>query len=207
MKIVAIVSPKGGSGKSTLTRNLAAAATGDGVEVAVIDADAQGTSAEWARVRGGAEDAPPVPGYTADPGTAARSAASAGARLVLVDTPTAIEKDPDGFKALVLAAAMVVIPTQALPDDVRSVETIMRAVQALGRPAMYALNRVKPRVKETDGARLRLIRSGDVAAAAIPDSVDVVRAMANGYGVTEVGGRGADEIAALWQEVRRRIGL
>lgn len=89
----------------------------------------------------------------------------------------------------------------------RSVETIMRAVQALGRPAIYCLNRVKPRVKETDGARLRLIRSGDVAAAAIPDSVDVVRAMANGYGVTEVGGRGADEVAALWQEVRRRVGL
>ncbi|MBY3757746.1 hypothetical protein [Azospirillum formosense] len=30
MKIIAVVSPKGGSGKSTLTRNLAAAAAGDG---------------------------------------------------------------------------------------------------------------------------------------------------------------------------------
>ncbi|SMF55465.1 chromosome partitioning protein [Azospirillum oryzae] len=206
MKIIAVVSPKGGSGKSTLTRNLAAAAAGDGVPVAVIDTDAQGTSAEWARVRADA-DAVPVPGFTAETSAAARRADAAGAQLVLVDTPTAIEKDPEGFKALVLASELVVIPTQALPDDVRSVETIMRAVQALDRPAIYCLNRVKPRVKETDGARLRLIRSGDVAAAAIPDSVDVVRAMANGYGVTEVGGRGADEVAALWQEVRRRIGL
>lgn len=97
MKIIAVVSPKGGSGKSTLTRNLAAAAAGDGVHVAVIDTDAQGTSAEWTRVRADA-DATPVPGFTAETAAAARWADAAGVQLVLVDTPTAIEKDPEGFK-------------------------------------------------------------------------------------------------------------
>lgn len=50
--IISVMSRKGGCGKSTLSMNLAAfLASNAGVKVALMDADPQGSSTEWIRVR------------------------------------------------------------------------------------------------------------------------------------------------------------
>jgi chromosome partitioning protein len=51
MYVVALVTQKGGSGKSTLTVGLAVAAMEDANRVAVIEADSQGTVSRWSRRR------------------------------------------------------------------------------------------------------------------------------------------------------------
>ena len=47
MKIIAIVNEKGGTGKSTISTNLATALHRRGSKVVLIDADPQGTARDW----------------------------------------------------------------------------------------------------------------------------------------------------------------
>jgi chromosome partitioning protein len=58
MQRVALISQKGGVGKSTLTVHLAVAAWQAGQKVAVLDADPQASAGAWHRVREAAD--PPV---------------------------------------------------------------------------------------------------------------------------------------------------
>ena len=205
MTTILILSPKGGSGKSTLARTLAAAAAGDGFHVTTLDTDPQGTLAQWHRRRAQIEGIPAIEGKAVAIAHAAKIATSSG--LLFVDTPTAIEAYPEAVNSLILAADLVLIPSQPLPDDVESVKTAMKIVVGHKRKAVYVLNRVRTAVKEVEGARMTLGRSGDVAAVALPDSVAVVRAMNSGYGPSEVSGRGSEEANALWSEIRRRVEL
>ena len=46
-KVVAVVNQKGGSGKTTLTMQLAGTLARRGVKVLVVDADTQGTATRW----------------------------------------------------------------------------------------------------------------------------------------------------------------
>src|ERR1700709_1174590 len=58
---VLLTSPKGGVGKSMLTRNLAVAAAWDGAKVATADLDPQATLTIWSRRR--PKDVPQIPHY------------------------------------------------------------------------------------------------------------------------------------------------
>jgi len=55
MTTLAIVSQKGGSGKTTLAVHVAAAAAAAGKVAVIIDTDPQATAAAWGDWRGGAE--------------------------------------------------------------------------------------------------------------------------------------------------------
>ena len=57
MPTIAIISQKGGAGKTTLALHLAAAAEDAGHTALVIDLDPQATASQWAAWR---KDAPPV---------------------------------------------------------------------------------------------------------------------------------------------------
>jgi chromosome partitioning protein len=56
MQVIAIVSQKGGVGKSTIAVHLATEATAQGMRVLLLDLDPQGSAMEWASRRG---DLPP----------------------------------------------------------------------------------------------------------------------------------------------------
>ena len=61
MNIVAIVSSKGGVGKTTVTQCLAVEALRQGIAAAIIDADPQKSAADWGEQRAAADlDAPAV---------------------------------------------------------------------------------------------------------------------------------------------------
>ena len=56
MKTVAIISQKGGAGKTTLALHIATAAEQSGMRAAMLDMDPQGTAEAWAGWR---KDEPP----------------------------------------------------------------------------------------------------------------------------------------------------
>src|SRR3546814_20689426 len=86
MPTIAIISQKGGAGKTTLALHLAAAAEDSGHTALVIDVDPQATASQWAAWR---QDAPPVVIDSAPPRLAAKieQATGQGAAFLVIDTP------------------------------------------------------------------------------------------------------------------------
>src|SRR3546814_4044280 len=86
MPTIAIISQKGGAGKTTLALHLAAAAEDSGHTALVIDVDPQATASQWAAWR---QDAPPVVIDSALPRLAAKieQATGQGAAFIVLDTP------------------------------------------------------------------------------------------------------------------------
>ncbi len=86
MTTIAIVSQKGGAGKTTLAISLAAVALRHGQLSLIIDADPQATASSWADWRG--SEPPEV--IDSAPGRIAvkvDQAKAEGAKLVIIDTP------------------------------------------------------------------------------------------------------------------------
>lgn len=136
MKTIAILSNKGGAGKTTIVLHLAVAAERRGVTVAVIDLDPQASAAEWSDSRAG--DSPSV---TPIPASRLRRAidvaASAGAGLCIIDSAP---HSADAAVAAAEVADMILIPCRAGILDLRAIATTARIVKATGKAAFVILN-------------------------------------------------------------------
>lgn len=209
MKRLLVLSPKGGSGKSTVARNIAAAAVQAGLKVATLDTDPQGTLTRWWQRR--PDVAPTIEHYQESLATLDDAPTDIdGIDLLVVDTPTALETA--GYRkpaeALIQAADLILIPVQATPEDLESARGAVRLVRSLNRSGIFVLNRVKPRVREVTDARRGLAGGGDVAPVDLPDLAEVYRSYAAGLGVVEMpGARSAQDFAALWSYVADKLGL
>lgn len=204
MKRLLILSPKGGSGKSTMASNIAVAAVHEGLSVATLDTDRQQTLTRWSERR--PDDVLQIPHAFVSLGDVLETSMDVDTiDLLVIDTPTAVEEYPEATKMLVLQANLVLIPTQPSPVDVESVVQAMRLVRTLRRHGIFLLNRVAPRVGETAATRRELGHHGDVCATDVAHTVEVQRAYSHGRGVLEVKGKVGEDIRAVWQEVRRRL--
>src|SRR5271163_3726008 len=136
MKIVAILSQKGGSGKTTLTLNLAVAAEKAGKSVAVIDLDPQASSAGWKDSRAG--DSPYVIALPHSRLAQALQAAQEGqADLAFIDTAPHSE---GVALAAAKAADIVLIPCRPGILDLRAIGTTAELVKLAGKRAYVVLN-------------------------------------------------------------------
>ncbi len=84
MKVIAILSEKGGAGKTTLSVHLAVAAQRAGFDTAIIDLDPQGSAADWGDRRGQAPEAVAIPPIRLEKLLA--DLRKNGADLVVIDT-------------------------------------------------------------------------------------------------------------------------
>jgi chromosome partitioning protein len=207
MKTALVYGPKGGPGKSTITRNLAAAAAADGFSTATLDTDAQGTLSHWHKARPAdsvvirAERVP-----LAD----IRSAPVAveGVDLLIIDTPTAVEAWPMQMGLLINAADLILMPIQPSPEDVLSMAPAAKHLAKLGRPFTFVVNRARTNQRETREVRALLAGLGDVAPVVLPELVEMPRSFAAGLGVVEFpGARSATAMRELWHHVAGLLGL
>src|SRR4026208_32227 len=114
MRVLAMASQKGGSGKTTLSGHLAVQAQLAGAgPVCLIDIDPQGSLADWWKER---SDDMPAFAQT----TVARLASDLevlrqqGFRLAVIDTPPAITM---AIQSVLAVAELIVIPTRPSPHD------------------------------------------------------------------------------------------
>ena len=204
MKVIAIASRKGGSGKTTLAGHLAVQAerTGSG-PVALADVDPQGSLADWWNTR-----AAPTPVFVqtalADLADDIGRLRSLGIKILIIDTPPALTST---IGDVIKLADLVVIPTRPSPHDLRSIGATVELVEHLGKPLVFALNGATPRARITSEAVTILSRHGLLAPVIIHQRVDFASSMIDGRTVMELSGgtRSAAEIAKLWKYLATRL--
>lgn len=143
MNIVAIVSSKGGVGKTTVTQCLAVEALRQGIAAAIIDADPQKSAADWGEQRAAADlDAPAVIAL------GSKSLVSVitdlrkrGAAMIFIDTPP--HSAPAINAALDVSTASIMV-TRPNPMDLRALEATWSIVSRMRKPSAAIFTQTPP---------------------------------------------------------------
>src|SRR4051794_34209137 len=207
MKTIVIANQKGGSGKSTITVHLAAAAeqASDG-PVVISDTDPQGTAADWfnQRKKAGLE----TPRYSAltlsDLKGRVKALNEAGASYLFIDTAPSIGAVNADLFAL---ADLILIPLNPTPADLRALVKGLPLVRQSGKTFQFVLTRVRPNLRNNDGTALALSALGLVLSTRMHERVIYAETFAHGKTALETDTKGiaAQEVGALWSEVKRKI--
>lgn len=205
MQTIAIVSQKGGSGKTTLSLHLAVAAQQAGRSAVVIDLDPQASSAGWKDSRASEE-----PVVVSVPATrlpqALEAAKNGGADLAIIDTAP-----HSGEVALAAAEAadLVLIPSRPGILDLRAIGTTARVVKLAGKPGYVVLNAMPPRAPHVlaDATKAAAVHGLDVAPVSVQQRAAYAHSLTAGQTAQEFerGGKAAEEIAKLYEWLRRAV--
>jgi chromosome partitioning protein len=204
MRVLAMASQKGGSGKTTLSGHLAVQAQLAGAgPVVLIDIDPQGSLADWWNER---ETEFPAFAQT----TVGRLAGDLemlrqqGFKLAVIDTPPAITM---AIQSVINVAELIVIPTRPSPHDLRAVGATVDLCERAGKPLIFVVNGATPKAKITYEAAVALSQHGTVAPVTLHHRTDYAASMIDGRTVMEIdpGGRSAQEIEELWRYMADRL--
>jgi chromosome partitioning protein len=141
MKTIAIVSRKGGAGKTTLTLHLAAAAVSKKKRVAVIDLDPQASATGWGDSRD--SDTPAViSAQAARLPQVLQTASENEVNFVFIDTSPHSET---AALAAIRAADLILIPCRPAILDLRAIGDTVDLVKLAKKTATIIFNAVPPR--------------------------------------------------------------
>jgi chromosome partitioning protein len=205
MKTLAMVTQKGGTGKTTLAASLAVAAQEAGEQVYCIDMDPQGSLYGWGQQReaeGPGVDRAGPEQLTAALGTLAKARYT----LVIIDTAGV---DSAATAAAMRAADLALIPTRPSLLDIRASRPTMETLTRLGQPFAFVLNQCPPgRNSRPQDAAKALTLLGILAQPHLALRADHLDAVAQGLGVTEYAseGKAADEVRQLWAWAKKTMG-
>ena len=207
MKTIVVANQKGGSGKSTVTVHLAAAAeqAGDG-PIVISDTDPQGTAADWFNQRKKAGIDTPLysPLSLSELGSKVRALGNAGASYLFIDTAPSIGAVNADLFAL---ADLILIPLNPTPADLRALVKGLPLIRESGRPFQFLLSRVRPNLRNNDGTAIALQALGMVLTPRMHERVIYAETFAHGRTALELDGKGvaAQELAALWAAVKEKL--
>ena len=144
MKIVVLLSQKGGTGKSTIATHLAVCAARQGKAVALFDIDPQASAAKWSDRRA-AEGPPVVRAGAAQLPHLVQQARQQGADIILIDT--AGHADASSLHALQLAD-LVLIPCRPSAADLDAIEDTIALAYTLTGTHTGPLGKIPPTGKK-----------------------------------------------------------
>lgn len=160
MKTVAIISQKGGAGKTTIGIHLAVAAEQRGMNTALFDLDPQASASSWSDKRNKLSPAVVSAQAARLPGLL-KQAAAQSADLVIIDS--APNADAASLAAA-QAADLILIPCRPAAFDLNAIGTTLNLAAVAGKPAYVVLNAVPPHGKVGQEAR-RVLEDGGVKVA------------------------------------------
>jgi len=207
MTTIAIISQKGGAGKTTLALHLAAAAHDAGRVALIIDTDPQATASQWAAWR---QDAPPEVIDSPPPRLAAKvaQAKGQGADFIVIDTPPHADT---AARAAVEIADLVLIPCRPSAFDLSAIQTTAKLVQLLRKPAFVVFTAGSPNAPRMYQEAGELVMGFGTPACPvqIPDRAAYRHASGEGRTVMEYepDGKAAEDIRQLYEWTCRQVGL
>jgi chromosome partitioning protein len=208
MRTVAIVSQKGGAGKTTLAVHLASAASADAVTL-IVDTDAQATASRWSAWRGGGDPEVIDCGAPSLLEAKLEKARELGAQLVVLDTPP--HADAMARQAARLAD-LILIPCRPRAFDLAAIEATAELVHASRKRAFVVFMAGPPRapliyreaedlIQGTFGLAVAPIRLHERAA--------FHHSTASGQHAAQwdPAGKAAAEMDALWAWTREQLNM
>lgn len=210
MKVLGLLSRKGGSGKTTLAIHIAVLAQASGRRVLLVDLDPQASASAWWQAR--AETTPQM--EQSDPGRVSgllETARNAGVDLAIIDTRPSVEADASHVAT---TSDFVLIPTRPAILDLRAILATLDIVKGNHRRASIVLNACPPprggvgEASATNDARKALKAFGvPVAPVTIVQRAALSHALVGGMAVseTEPDSKAAKEIGALWRFVEKEL--
>ncbi len=206
MRIYALISQKGGAGKSTLATHLATLAAEGGAPSFLIDRDPQATSAKWWERRREIEPAPEWPHLIDLDGRSIEAVAPElrqGEGRLFIDTRPAVQ-EPEAQAARV--ADLVIVPVRPTMNDLEAIGDTLDMVRRIGTPAVVVVNSARNAGRAKD-ARSALSEFGiPVCPHHLTDRTAYHDAAVRGSTVMELGGAAAEAAAAemrkAWEWIR-----
>lgn len=198
VQTIVIASQKGGSGKTTLSRNIAVAL---GDDVALIDTDPQGSLTAWWNRR--EAETPILVSIEHGLPATLKALDEAGIKMVLIDTPPSAH----AFVADVIALAdLVLVPVRPTPDDLDAVGPTLDMIEGAGKNFVFVVSQAKKRTKLAMETIPALAQHGKVSPVVVHDRVEFPTAALDGRAVVEVGeGQAATEIHELVTYLRKQL--
>lgn len=204
MQTVAIISQKGGAGKTTLAVNLAVTAEKKGKSVLLLDLDPQASSASWKDSR-----AAETPVVVAAPASRLsqylETGRQNGADFAIIDTAPHSE---NAALESARAADLVLIPCRAGILDIRAIQSSLNICRLANKQAFVVLNALPAQgsMAEEAAAAIQQI-GGQLIGSGIVQRIAFNHAMTSGQGVAEYEptGKAAAEIETILNEVTKAL--
>lgn len=206
MKVLAILSEKGGAGKTTVTVHLAVAAKLAGLDVAIIDLDPQASAADWSDRRGSEPEAVAIPPARLE--KLLNDLRANEADLAIIDTGR--DSNNAGYTAA-QAADLILIPCRGGGFDFRALSRTLDLCRLSHKRPCLLLNGMRP------GANRAAADAREALAGHDCDIVPVIihdRAAYRAASITaktaqetEPDSVAADEISQLYSWIIGQLGL
>jgi chromosome partitioning protein len=207
MRTIAVVSQKGGAGKTTLALHLAVAAELAGYSTVLIDMDPQGTAEAWSEWR---KEAPPtvIPAKTATLLRTLERAAGHGAEFAVIDTPPLAEAEA---RAAAKSADLVLVPCRPNAFDLHSIRTTTDLTRFAAKPAFALFNAGPVAAARLYSETTDLVIEIGMKVAPVRLSERATFRHSTGSGQaaqeTEPQGKAAAEVDALWRWICQQVNM
>lgn len=207
MRTIAVISQKGGAGKTTLALHIAVAAELAGYSTVLLDMDPQGTAEAWSEWR---KEAPPVviPAKTATLTRTLEKAAAHGAEIAVIDTPPLAEAEA---RAAAKIADLVLVPCRPNAFDVHSIKTTTDLTRFAAKPAFAIFNAGPAAAARLYAETTEVVEEIGLPVAPFRLSERAAFRHATGGGQaaqeTEPQSKAAGEVAALWTWICQQVNM
>ena len=187
-KIITFANQKGGSGKTTLSANLAVLWANSEYKVAVIDADAQKSLTYWleARKKYYREEPIGIDHYPFDVRNLNEDLKQSKSKydFIIIDSPPSITFDTI---QIIKFSDFIYVPVQPSPIDLMATIPFLNIAKQERKKTTVILNRVMPRAKLTDSMIMRLRYAGaKIARSRISSKIIYAETFSVGRGVVDI---------------------
>ena len=187
-KIIAFANQKGGSGKTTLSANLAVLWANSKYKVAVVDGDAQKSLTHWldARKKYYGDEPTGIDSYSFDARNLNEDLKKIKRKydFIIIDSPPSITFETI---QIVKSSDLIYVPVQPSPIDLMATIPFLNIAKQERKKTTVILNRVMPRAKLTDAMIMRLRYAGaKIARSRISGKIIYAETFSVGRGVVDI---------------------